>query len=376
MTRDLSSKVRVVLSLLLVLTLAVTNAQQNILEKKVSINFQDVRFSEVLQEIEKQAHVHFIYSSNIVEPEKKITYSGHTTLAEVFTRLGHEMHLEFKTQNQYVIVKKGTGIPSPPTLTIPAPTIETIVKENVSQPEQIRHARTVTENTSIDLSTQIHRKYLRKLDSLNLQNARLKLSTQLQQVDRTTKFYAAAGLYVNDFSGGLELHAGIRPLYGVFNSGLSEGKYLRMGFGLGTNIHVAGKVRVSPIYIFSTIKEVSSAGISSINEHGYIVNVQQHQLKLMFEYPFAKNFYAKLGPSFNVMNLNFKQQPDPTVYYTRSQSRTYSYPGPQNSPGSGFYSTNVQHSNVASPEVRYDAIKSWIGFEAGIYYSLNFSKNR
>ncbi|HWA32649.1 MAG TPA: hypothetical protein VG737_00895 [Cyclobacteriaceae bacterium] len=380
MTRGLSSKVRAVLSLVSALLLALTavHAQQNILEKKVKVNFQGVRLSAALQEIEKQARVHFIYSSNIVEPGRKLSYSAeNATLSEVFTHLGQEMNLEFKAQNLYIIIKRRAVIPSPPTLTLQTPTENSILKEDVTSPQQMHRTRAVSENTSIDLSAQIHQLYLRKLDSLNLRKAMLEISRQ-PATDHTTKFYAAAGLYLNDFSGGVELQAGVRSFYAVFNAGLSEGKYLRMGFGAGTNIHLAGKLRVNPVYTFSTIKEISSQGISSINEDGYTVSAQQHQLKLMLEYPFAKNFYARLGPSLNVMNLNFKQQADPAVYYTgRSQPRSYSYPMPQNSPGAGFFTaTALQRSNTASPEVRYEAMKSWIGFEAGIYYNLNFSRSR
>ncbi len=376
MTRGLSSKVRVVLSLLAaLLPLTFACAQQNILDRKVSVHFLDVRFSEALLQIEKQANIHFIYSSNVIEPGRKVTYTGtNTSLANVFNHLGREMNLEFKTQNLYVIIKKGALIPAPPTLTISAPMIESIAKEDVVRTEPLAPTRTFAKNNSVDLSARIHREYLRKLDSLNLGNTLLSVNARAPKPH--TKFYAAAGLYLSDFSGGVELQAGIKSIYGVLNAGLSEGKYLRMGFGVGTNIHLVGKFSVSPVYTFASLKQITRAGITTISEDGYAVSAQQHQLKLMLQYPVARNFSVKAGPSFNLMNLKFREQPDQHAKYTsRGQSRSYG--GPQSSPDNDFsFVTNTQFNNTPSPTIGYDAIKSWVGFEAGIYYSLNFSKVR
>src|SRR3954466_15923454 len=104
MTRGLLSKVKVVLSVLPVLFLAASAAyaQQHILERKVTVDFVNVRFSDALQQIEKQANVHFIYSSNVVEPGRKINYSTkNTPLEKIFVHFGDEMNLEFRTQNLY-----------------------------------------------------------------------------------------------------------------------------------------------------------------------------------------------------------------------------------------------------------------------------------
>ncbi len=373
MARGLSLKVKVVLSLLPALVLMGVGAlaQQDVLEKKVTVDFLNVRFSDALRELEKQSHVHFIYSSNIVEPGRRISYTGtNTPLGEVFTRLGSEMNLEFKTQNLYVIIKKGAIIPSPPTLTIPvAPAVT-----EVSKTEHVRPSQMTTGTTSVDLSARIHREYLRKLDSLNLRNTMLQVNNNMGRKSARGNFFAAAGFYVNDFSGGIELQAGIRSIYGVFNSGLAEGKYLRTGFGVGTNIHLFRKLSVSPVYTFASLKQITSSGIATISEGGYKINAQQHQLKLMFQYPFAKNFYAKAGPTFNLMTLDFTEQPEITSNFTgRGTPRSYS--GPAQGNNVSFGGTPIRTS-VSDPDDRFKTITSWVGFEAGIFYSLNFSKNR
>jgi hypothetical protein len=378
MIRALSSKARVVLNATLaafVFSLAAPDVfAQNILEKKIVLNFQGIAFSDALQEIEHDAGVHFIYSSNVVEPGRKISYTASVSLKTLFEHLGKEMNLEFKAQSNYIIVRRAALIPSPPTLALRSKKMEPALAEQASVVGNVQpHVDNNQGSLSYDLAARIHREYLFRKDSLRLKKTMLEISQGTKSGRAKSKFYAAGGLFLNDFSGGVEIQAGMRSLYGVFNTSFAEGDYLRIGVGAGTNFHLFKKFSVSPVYTFASLKQIGPNGITPIVDDGYRVNAQHHQLKLMVEYPITKNFTVKAGPAFNYIKLNMTREPEILLYNNRGPARANA--GSQNGPGSAVFTGRQQTTRPASAG-NYEVMKSWIGFEAGLYYSLNFSKVR
>jgi hypothetical protein len=380
MIRALSLKARVVLNAALaafVFSLAAPDVSaQNILERKIAVNFNDIAFADALQEIEHDAGVHFIYSSNVVEPGRKISYTASVSLKTLFEHLGKEMNLEFKAQSNYVIVRRAAFIPSPPTLTFSPKKIEPIAGEQAAAGETVQVQARHNSNEgalSYDLAARIHREYLFRKDSMRLKKTMLEISQGTKSGRAKSKFYAAGGVFLNDFSGGVEIQAGMRSLYGVFNTSFAEGDYLRIGVGAGTNFRLFKKFSVSPVYTFASLKQIGPNGITPIVDDGYRVNAQHHQLKLMVEYPITKNFTLKAGPAFNYMKLNMTREPEILLYNNRGPARANA--GSQNGPGSAVFTGGQQTTRPASAG-NYEVMKSWIGFEAGLYYSLNFSKVR
>ena len=381
MTRRLSSKARAAHSLFFAaaLLVPVLVQAQNILQKKMVVKFGGMKLAEALQQIEEQTNVHFIYSSNVVEPVKKVTnMQGKQSLGDILDTFSRDFNLEFKTVNEYVIIKKAVMIPAPPTLTLTVQKTETPQESQpaLEEPAQLIRARNyseVNQAQQFDLSDRLHRNYLFKLDSAHLRNTLLSIKPSSRP--RASRFFASAGLFVNDFSGGVEIQAGIKTLYGVFNTGFADDGFVRLGYGLGSNISLGNKFSVSPIYTFASFKQITSGGLTTISEDGYFIKAQHHQIKLMVQYAFARNFVAKLGPTFNFMNLNFTEQQQQFISSAgRVQGR---YQGQTDHQGNiFFFDPKVQYTNFTSPNSSYDAYKSWVGFEAGIYYSINFSKGR
>lgn len=381
MTRGLSSKARAARSLFFAAALLapVFLQAQNILQKKITAKFGGMKLSEALQQIEEQTNVHFIYSSNVVDPSKKVTSTqGRQSLGEILDTFSRDFNLEFKTVNEYVIIKKAAAIPAPPTLTLTVQKTETTQESEPAseEPAQFIRARHYTESNytqRFDLSNHLYRNNLFKLDSARLRNTLLTIKPSSRV--KASRFFASAGLFVNDFSGGVEIQAGLRRLYGVFNTSFADDGYVRLGYGLGSNIPLGNRFSVSPVYTFASFKQISSGGLTTISEDGYFIKAQHHQIKLMVQYSFARNFVAKLGPTFNFMSLNFTEQQQQFISAAgRVQGRYQAQPNHQ---GNIFFlDPKAQYTNFTSPNSSYDAYKSWVGFEAGIYYSINFSKGR
>src|SRR5690349_985862 len=77
-----------------------------ILTKSISLSYQDKRFHDVVEDLERVTGLHFIYSSNKIEVNGRVTLSAHRhSLDDVLAQLGKQMNLTFKVQGKYVVIK-------------------------------------------------------------------------------------------------------------------------------------------------------------------------------------------------------------------------------------------------------------------------------
>ncbi len=80
--------------------------------RKVSISYQHVYLDEVLQKLSEQAGVYFVYSGHVLEPRVpavSIT-ANQQPLWHVLQTLGQQLHLTFRTEGKYIIVKKAAAV--------------------------------------------------------------------------------------------------------------------------------------------------------------------------------------------------------------------------------------------------------------------------
>ena len=61
---------------------------QNVLDRKLTISINDTELRKVLELVQKQANVHFVYSPNTIDDSKKVTFNlKDKTLKGFFTEL-------------------------------------------------------------------------------------------------------------------------------------------------------------------------------------------------------------------------------------------------------------------------------------------------
>ncbi len=80
--------------------------QENILQKKVTIDIQDGSLESVLEIITRQTGIHFSYSSQSIQMEQKLSIQVEEgSLGEVFEKISKALKLEFKVVKNQVVIK-------------------------------------------------------------------------------------------------------------------------------------------------------------------------------------------------------------------------------------------------------------------------------
>jgi hypothetical protein len=376
MAASLLWKVKVVRSLLTGAACLVTvfSFAQSVLQQRVSFAFENVRVENVLRHLERTTEIRFVYSSS------KITLDDHISLVvfqrpvqEVLQAIGKQVHLEFKGKDNYVIIRH---LPPPSPLQENPVTRQASLKRTPAPIAEEQPAANQEFSRMVALNDEsISRTVFHDLlettvspDTALFTHLSLTTPTNTLRKQRTT-WLVSAGLFANDYSGGTEIRAGVRPLYAVLNAGLIQGGYLRKGYGVGTTLQLSRKFSVNPIYTFSDLKVRKEIGMNL-----YAISTRHHQFKMMMQFAVTRNITVMAGPSFNTMMSE----------YTYQSTRWQAHAG---SPGAIKTSPRVHVQNISytvtfpdDPSERpftapaYQILKNWVGFECGVTYSLNFSR--
>ncbi|MCU0467993.1 MAG: TonB-dependent receptor [Arcicella sp.] len=97
----------VIIAICSVMTLARPVKAQQILSREVSVKLSNVSLKAVLQEIERQTNVHFVYSNNTVETNKNVSLQvSNEALISVLPKLLHPNKLRFEVVEEQIILKK------------------------------------------------------------------------------------------------------------------------------------------------------------------------------------------------------------------------------------------------------------------------------
>jgi hypothetical protein len=389
MTKRLVSKVKVVLSLTSILLFFIIispsqaqSVQDDVLQKKLTLTFEQQRFEDVLQNMERQTKLHFVYSSNKIELNRRVSFAAFgRPLHEIFTSLGKLLDLEFKKQGDYVTVKKLITSPGHPPMPKESPVTKNTEREaNTPTETEFSAPESIEPEKMVALSDNISYKTLMKNlvpgsapDTEFLRQLLLNPNNNLHQ--HRNRLFISAGLFGNDYSGGSEFRFGIRSLYAVVNASLFKNGTVRTGYGVGSSIALRHKFTLNPVYTFAPLK-------TNIRYDGdlFHVNAQHHQLKFIIQYPLTKHFTFQAGPSFNFMKATYTLELPPHPY---ELIRVTNFRGPSAGTQSydrsnTFYPMPLSHSaspaGAYTPVVEFLRVKTWVGFEVGFSYSINFSR--
>jgi hypothetical protein len=352
--------------------------------KSITIKRQNISFEDVLHQLSTQTKLYFIYSSNSVELHKLLSLSiEQLPLPEVLEKLSRIMHVTFRREGHYVIVKATSELkrngPDEQVLLVQDPKSST--KSTVSKVANLPIGKTTKAIREIDHRLFIPHNLLKK-NLLNCESGFIGLDTAIVKKyfplnitnPRPKRLvFTSFGLLVNEYSGGVEIHVGLPSLYAVANAGVMRDGYFRNGFGLGTSIPVKPMVTLNPIYTFATLRDkqdyVIDNSLNLVLKDGLKLVGKHHQLKFLFQVQVSKRIRMHVGPSFNFLKTSYTYQKDKVLY---SDIVTSSVPASS----SGYYVRPAQsviiRSIYYSPPSDYVTSKSWVGFEAGISYSIKF----
>jgi hypothetical protein len=375
-------------------------------QKRVTIKCERIHVEEMLQRLTDQTGLYFVYSSSIVEVDKTISFVAHERpLGEVLDILGKQLGLDFRRKGEYIIIKKIAAT----ALLVSAPHRTREVRPRSVESRKIVPGpeKTFPENTVADSTTSFRsfagpsrrtvndscifcRDLLRwKKDFAIDTNAWKKFT--VRTVDKLTPrqprqvWFVSAGFFVNDYSGGTEIQAGIRPLYAVVNASLLSDGNLHKGFGLGSSFALSSKFAVNPVWSYATVKE----------QNDFLkVSARHQQSKIMVQYSITRNIALRAGPTFNVVRATYTVDHLEAIAAIKGiqvSGIQVSSPAASSSAASAgaermdmvYFKTMpytvkiIQRGhNVVYARGGHDVIRSWVGFEASLSYSLKFFSRR
>ena len=376
MTARSESKVKVALGisriiLCLVLSLPLhAQTPDDLLQRNVTIIGSNIHFEDVLEQLTLQTKMHFIYSSSIVNLDKPVTLiARQQSLNSVLNELSSQMNVSFKRQGDYFVVKRNI-----------AKSNFTIVQPKLANSEDLEDEEVAIEESNLQASrfdsysftsyennrdAEITKDLLNFGDRLKLKYYPLSRTVSING-PRQKNWFASGGLFINDYGAGVELQGGVQLLHAVVNaSALGDGVY-RFGYGLGTGINLKPGVTANVAYTFATLNrdEIDTW------HNQYQTTSHHHNIRFMANISLSTHFSLRFGPTFNILRTSYQYIPEPnsstaTIRYRQAPTQQYL------SPSQG-YSGSIHYQAPVSP-VDYETANSWVGFELGVAYGINFS---
>lgn len=346
--------------------------------KPITVAVQDVSFENLLSQLSRQTKLYFIYSSNSIELNKTVTmHMKQQSVHEVLEALGATMNVSFRREGNYIIVKPlNKPIHSTSDTQVSSlqrrKSIET--KPSAAASANLKNSRAYANFNKHSISPELLRKNLlfcnpvnTVIDSFVIRRYPLQITNP-----RPRRFiFTSVSLTANEYSGGLEIHAGLPALYAVINGGLMRDGYFRNGYGIGTSIPIKPRLTLTPIYTFATVKQqqdfVADEGINLVIKDGLKLVGRHHQAKFLFQIQAFENIRFHVGPSINFLKTSYTYPKD--VFYEVSSVTQPAYSG-----GYGSSKIRIIRSFYYTPPSDHSTFKSWIGFEAGISYAVKFSR--
>jgi len=351
-------------------------------QKKVSIKGQNISFEKVLHQLSGQTKLYFIYSSNSIELNKSLTLNmDQSPLNEVLDQLAETMNVTFRREGNYVVVKAATEV-----RLADQPGKSLLVQNHQAITKSVPQIAVVTVDEQPKKYSEIDDRlfipdHLLKKNLLNCTSEFTGIDTSYIQKHFPLKIttprpgrllFASFGLIANEYSGGAEVRVGIPSLYAVANAGLMREGYLRYGYGFGTSIPIKPGVSLNPIYTFATLTKrqdyVLDENINLIMPDGLKFKGKHHQMKFLFQVQLSKRITLHVGPTINLVKASYVYNKGPILFTQVITSYV---------PASNYYyeppaQVRIVRSVYYLPPPDYSTLKSWVGFEGGISYSIKF----
>ena len=292
-------RAKVAISMVILFTVQFAEGQsisKDAFQKIITVQGQNISFEEVLNRLSKQSKLYFIYTSNSVELNKALSlHILQRPLHEVLTQLEKTMHVTFRREGNYVVVKAaGEGKLASRAEKIPAIEKHPVVAKAAHAGVIEAPVTSAKQYSYIEHSTALSYDLLKKnllycspaMTSVDTSNFKKYFPLAITNPRPRRLLFTSFGLMGNEYSGGIEMRVGIPSIYGVVNTGLVRGGSFRVGYGLGTSLLIKPKVWLNPIYTFATVKEEEDYFVDKnfnlLMQNGLKITGKHHQLKFCF----------------------------------------------------------------------------------------------
>src|SRR5579871_2244818 len=216
-----------------VLTIATTQIHaQSSHTARITYNCKSTNLETVINDLSKLAGVNFVYSSDKIVTSTPVSLSiKDKPLNEVLAVIGKQLNLSFKIQDQHITIKP-IGVLSSPRLA------EAIVANKALAPkanEADKEPLATTKPYVPMYSEKMERAAELSADQSDVSQYTVKLSpyfnpatfrnvpiSYIKSTSRkmsTHRWFVAAGPVINNYSAGVEVHAGLQKLYAVLSPG-------------------------------------------------------------------------------------------------------------------------------------------------------------
>jgi len=359
--------------------------------RKVSVSFLHAYLDDVLQQLSAEAGVYFVYSGNVLEPRvPAISITAHQQpLSSVLQTLGQQLHLTFRSEGKYIIVKKISVVK-----TVAAAPTRRVAPTAVVKPEE-RPAPTapVTEEP-LTLLTSVRSNALYSSLTHHQQPA-LGSSIADGTARRPLAWFVSGGVFANDITyGGLEIQGGLRNAFVVVNAGLLEGSTYRIGYGAGTSLSLHRRWDLQLTYTIARMRQKDDVRLVGHSWNGVVIrdnslhiSLRHQQIKALLHYHVSSRVDLSFGPTLNLLYARYTQR---TVTEAMPARRTFLVSA-RNDGGHMFSkeTASFQAGTGNKPEADYTPVRPALyaedsfssrqirpGFEAGVSYRINFLRYR
>lgn len=390
-------KARVVCSLLVcfVLTVNASRAQSahaSTGERKITLSVHQEPFEDVLNQLAQKSAVSFVYSSSVIDLKKTISLTVYNqSLEDVLKEIARQANVSFSREGDHIVLKKQVALPplkakvntkSATELLSPTEnnTINTLLASLSAQPFAAPSQKSVYDFSPglLENDSVLSKKAAKIMAKIQLQLSKTIDTKKHNHLN--ARWFASAGFIVNDYSlDGIEVKGGHRSLFAVVNASHLDNKRYRVGYGAGTSFPLSSTWNLQAIY---TVANITKDADFAVIKNALKFDSWHHQVKLVAQYALSPRITVHGGITGNLLNTRYKflgidvPADIPLVYRSMEPAhREVRLSLSEVIQSSSTISAPYTISNTYSDN-NYRNTQTWIGFDAGVSYQLNFFTRR
>jgi hypothetical protein len=309
------------------------------------------------------------------------------SIEEVLVLIEKQANVVFKIQDRHIIVKSSPRpAPSPkPAVTTQQPAVtKTSLKlptlRSSDSPLLSSVSKKIPVRASISNKSILENKLERRINELQeLLGPSVPRDIPPIYVNRINfnnrgkGWFASIGTFVNDYSTGVEIQAGMPYLYGIVQPRWSAERGLYGVYGIGNSFKLMRNLSFNTMYTFSGFRKsqsvypYSSPLVQAGPELQLTQALRQHSVKFAIQYALTSNVTFRFGPVLNYSTTL-------TDLYPVASNPIYEGTIVYYTPGSQAPTVIYQNGRFNSQTSR--SLNSWIGWEGSVSYRINFSGRR
>lgn len=386
MAKNLHWKGTVVRNVLVIALVGLAHVQvvaQSVRNARITFTCKSLSLEKVIEQLSESTGLYFVYSSDKITSHTPVTLAvKEKSLEEVLVLLEKQVNISFKIHEHHVAVKSVEHAPvvlNSSNTSIKKVSEETLITKPVytanNEPQRFEVSELITQRAAELPSIQSsNEKYIAPLRPYF--NSSLLKRVPLKYIKSTSRklnsgWYLEAGSLINDYSMGMEIHAGFRKFYGVFSPTWTQADKFHGAFGVGSSFQFTENFSVNPIYTFASMDQSQTINAVTFNSPSFKVHheIAHHQLKLMVQYALGSNVSFRAGPTFNQSITTSRYHHIETTPSSNTFLTNHSKLG---DPDDG--TMPLTHPTKTIPDVTTS--KFWVGWEASFFYRIKFSKKK